>query len=44
MHENNLYKLPPEILRGATRIQVLVVRMVRMSHNVFICDIRDIRG
>jgi len=41
MHDNSLYKLPPKILRGTTRIQVLVVRM---SHSVFICEIREIRG
>ena len=26
MHEYNFYKLPPEILRGTTRIQVFVVQ------------------
>ena len=41
MREYNLYKLPPEILRGTTRIQVLVVRV---SLSVLICEIREIRG
>jgi len=32
MHEYSLYKLPPEIRRGTTRIRVLEVRMARISH------------
>ena len=31
MHENNLYKLPPEILRGTTRILVLVAQTTRRN-------------
>ncbi len=31
MHEKILFKPPPENLCGTTRIQVFVVRMVRMS-------------
>ncbi len=44
MYENNFCKPPPENLRGTTRIQVLVVQVMRMSHSVFICEIREIRG
>ena len=29
MHEYNLYKVPPEILRGTTRIPVLGERQIR---------------
>ena len=44
MHENTSYKSPPENLRGATRNQLLLVRIARMSHSVFIGAIREIRG
>ena len=42
--DHDFCKPPPEDLRGTTRIQVLVVRIERMSHSVLICEIREIRG
>ena len=33
MHENNLYKLPPEDLGGATRNPQLVVQTIQVNNN-----------
>ena len=33
MHENNLYKLPPEDLGGATRNPLLVVQNIQVNNN-----------